>query len=596
MADEDDYGDENEDYGEGGDEGDYGSEFEASPTKPAQPPTDATMMSKETASTGALQMEMQQMAEAHEAEVEAMKRKLAEAQQQLKAFEGGDNPVAKERDKLRYRLDTFEKKAKEELTAAVESARAYEDTKRLVDAKQSNVELSKDKLDLEAKYRALSQDCDTTRASLLSDLGMGRVRLDPATNPGAVEWAKGTGQKGKAHMAGVKDEHSTLVGQAKGNKKIGERAKSYEEGGNWSTVDEKNYQFVSIMELVRLRVQKAEMAAQSQIESAVKANKTQSTLSATGLISATMTRDMNAGADDASAAALGLEGMDGAATVARLEQQLEAMKKANSKLENKCGHLENQLQEALGASDDLTLLKAKAMSLLERQKNEKELRLRAEAATKASNKKVLALSQHIEKLMLHLKHEAASKAKAHEAAGRAAQEVSLLRARNAALGKRAASRDSIIKELTEGAKILEDQLRLMDEKYMELRTKLDFTRMTTGKEVTKYKALASSLRAKWAAYSNNQGLLDELEMPQQSPTGSQTGSWAGSATGQQYPETDGNNTAPTSGSVGGGRRKGGGKKSRAGTSEQRSVTANPAAAGRAGTGTMRPASSMPSLS
>ena len=48
------------------------------------------------------------------------------------------------------------------------------------------------------------------------------------------------------------------------------------------------------------------------------------------------------------------------------------------------------------------------------------------------------------------------------------------------------------------------QLRLMDEKYMELRTKLDFTRMTTGKEVTKYKALASSLRAKWAAYSNNQ--------------------------------------------------------------------------------------------
>ena len=34
------------------------------------------------------------------------------------------------------RLDTFEKKAKEDLAAAVESARAYEDTKRLVDAKQ----------------------------------------------------------------------------------------------------------------------------------------------------------------------------------------------------------------------------------------------------------------------------------------------------------------------------------------------------------------------------------------------------------------------------------------------------------------------------
>ena len=75
MADEDDYGDDggsNEDYGEGegGDEGDYGSEFESSPAKPAQPPlssfddggADATMGSKETASTGALHMEMQQMA------------------------------------------------------------------------------------------------------------------------------------------------------------------------------------------------------------------------------------------------------------------------------------------------------------------------------------------------------------------------------------------------------------------------------------------------------------------------------------------------------------------------------------------------------
>ena len=53
---------------------------------------------------------------------------------------------------------------------------------------------------------------------------------------------------------------------------------------------------------------------------------------------------------------------------------------------------------------------------------------------------------------------------------------------------------------------------------MELRTKLDFTRMTTGKEVVKYKQLASKLRAKWALYSNNQGLLDELPEPR-SPDG-----------------------------------------------------------------------------
>jgi hypothetical protein len=91
----------------------------------------------------------------------------------------------------------------------------------------------------------------------------------------------------------------------------------------------------------------------------------------------------------------------------------------------------------------------------ERQKAEKDLRLQAEAATKLANRKVLALSQHIEKLMLHLKHEAASKAKAHEAAGRAGQEVALLKARNGSLLKRSSARDVIILELKEGAKVVE---------------------------------------------------------------------------------------------------------------------------------------------
>jgi len=36
---------------------------------------------------------------------------------------------------------------------------------------------------------------------------------------------------------------------------------------------------------------------------------------------------------------------------------------------------------------------------------------------------------------------------------------------------------------------------------MELRTKLDFTRQSTGKDVVKYKAQASTLRAKWAMLS-----------------------------------------------------------------------------------------------
>lgn len=144
--------------------------------------------------------------------------------------------------------------------------------------------------------------------------------------------------------------------------------------------------------------------------------------------------------------------------------ELETMAQKNTKLEQKVQLLEGELKAASSQGDDLVVLKAKALQLLERQKGEKELRMQAESATKLANRKVLALSQHVEKLMLHLKHEAAAKAKAHDACGRAAQEVSLLKARNAALLRRASARDVVIVELKEGAKILEDQLRLMDEK------------------------------------------------------------------------------------------------------------------------------------
>jgi len=272
-----------------------------------------------------------------------------------------------------------------------------------------------------------------------------------------------------------------------------------------------------------------------------------------------------------------------------LEQELEAASRKLKKSESRCAHLEGELSAALGNADDVHVLKSKAMQLLERQKGEKESRLRAEAATKLANKKILALSQHIEKLMLHLKHEAASKAKAHEAAGRATQEVSLLRQRNAVLSKRAVARDQVIVELREGAKILEDQLRLMDEKYMELRTKLDYTRQTTAKEVNKYKQQASNLRAKWALLSNAPGhvptLLDEMDVP--GAGGEAMGEWGG-------PETfDGHGSSMSAGTPGphSGART---KKGKKGVGI-RPTTQQPRAHTQQGRGDLRPASSMPAL-
>eukprot|EP01037_Dinobryon_pediforme_P032453 gene32453-37394_t len=71
--------------------------------------------------------------------------------------------------------------------------------------------------------------------------------------------------------------------------------------------------------------------------------------------------------------------------------------------------LENELQLALGAAEDIRALKAKLLQMVERNRQEKEQRLRTELDLQHSKKKVEMLSDHMEKLMVHLKHESASK-------------------------------------------------------------------------------------------------------------------------------------------------------------------------------------------
>lgn len=69
-----------------------------------------------------------------------------------------------------------------------------------------------------------------------------------------------------------------------------------------------------------------------------------------------------------------------------------------------------------------------------------------------------------------------------------------------------------IKEVTEGSKVLEDQLRLMDEKYLELRSKLDLTRDHLHKQIDKVKKECTDLRKKYTVATGG-GLLDKLPMP-----------------------------------------------------------------------------------
>ena len=72
-----------------------------------------------------------------------------------------------------------------------------------------------------------------------------------------------------------------------------------------------------------------------------------------------------------------------------------------------------------------------------------------------------------------------------------------------------------IAELNEGSKILEDQLKLMDEKFLELRSKMDASRSMYMKETSKLKKNFSELRLKYALTHNGE-LLDSVRLPRSS--------------------------------------------------------------------------------
>lgn len=85
-----------------------------------------------------------------------------------------------------------------------------------------------------------------------------------------------------------------------------------------------------------------------------------------------------------------------------------------------------------------------------------------------------------------------------------------MKARNDALTQKNRSREKVIRELKEGCRILEDQLRLMDTKYVELRNKLDWTRTQSSKEVRRIQSEANKLRVKWMMVAGSDTTLNAL--------------------------------------------------------------------------------------
>ncbi|CAK4075125.1 unnamed protein product [Aphanomyces euteiches] len=184
-------------------------------------------------------------------------------------------------------------------------------------------------------------------------------------------------------------------------------------------------------------------------------------------------------------------------SLGKLEREMRLLRSRNKRLSERTVELEKELATSLAAMGDVKALKEKTAELAGRQRTEKELRSRTDAALVEANEKIVALSEHIEKLMVHLKHEAAAKAKAQDALRTVESERRELTDTTATLAKKSTAKDRVIAELQQGSKILEDQLRLMDEKYIELRNKLDWTRSTSQRENKKLQQELNALRCKW---------------------------------------------------------------------------------------------------
>lgn len=201
----------------------------------------------------------------------------------------------------------------------------------------------------------------------------------------------------------------------------------------------------------------------------------------------------------------------------------------DSELVARVKSLEIELRLALGAAEDIKALKAKLLQLVDRIRSEKEHKLRAETQLGATKKKLDILSDHIEKLMIFLKHEAAAKVRCTESLRIAEKEILGLKDKCDLIQSKSNAKDKFIIELREGSKVLEDQLRLMDEKYLELRTKLDYAREVGTKRVKDAERKASELRTKFALAGNTM-VLDSMPLPTMSqmiPSMSMNGSGMG---------------------------------------------------------------------
>ena len=198
------------------------------------------------------------------------------------------------------------------------------------------------------------------------------------------------------------------------------------------------------------------------------------------------------------------------ANTQKLERRLVTEKQRSKNLERKVAELQMQLDGANVDNGNGTDLKLKVSKLADRARTERELRARAEKDLAKSKEQTEVLAEHIETLMMQIKQQASAKSQALKDLSSASREVDLLKSRSVAMSKRNARKDALINDLRNESATLESELQSMQEKYGELRLKVDWTRSQTTNTLKKKNEEIQHLQTKLEFLARKDRVLEGM--------------------------------------------------------------------------------------
>lgn len=159
--------------------------------------------------------------------------------------------------------------------------------------------------------------------------------------------------------------------------------------------------------------------------------------------------------------------------------------------------LEEELRFALTSAEDVKALRAKTIHLIEEIRLEKDKRMVEVQKVDKYAHHIAVLEDHIEKMVKLMKVEAGVKIKFLETQRYERKRLVQLMATNERQDKVNFVQKKLIGELRESSRVLVDQLQLMDEKYFQLREKLDQNRAQSKAAMERAKRENSELRLRF---------------------------------------------------------------------------------------------------